>query len=406
MKNMDEQRPSRSNGWLRALVTTLVLGAIFGGGLFVLQPNHGWPFPQAKKNSDAAPSSKPAAIPVTVAKASTRDLRIERSGLGTVISLNAIDVKFRADGQLQTIGFKEGRDVQAGDVLAQIDPRPYQAQLAQSEAAYQKDQASLNNARADEARAEKLGSSGAGTNQAVETARAQVAVFTAALAGDQAAIDAAKLNLEFTTVKAPIAGRAGMRQVDEGAVVHASDSTGLVSITQMSPIAVRFSLPQDDLPALVAGQAQGDLAVAVDSRDGSRHLADGKLEVIDSQIDVATGMVRLKAVFPNDARVLWPGELVDARVLIGVDHDATVVPSAAVQNGQDGSYVFVVRPDKTVSAVAVNTGLTVDGYTALLSGVSSGQDIVLDGQSRLTRGSLISPRTETGDSNKAQGPST
>jgi multidrug efflux system membrane fusion protein len=397
LRTKQEERPAGGRRRTRFLGTIIALAALIAGGWFFSAPKGVWPLLRPTKHDASAASPAKPSIPVTVTKASTRSLPIERSGLGTVISLNAIDVKFRADGQLETIALKEGTDVQAGEILAQIDRRPYEAQLAQAEASYQKDQASLNNAKADESRAEKLGSAGAGTSQAVETARAQVAVFTAALAGDQAAINAAKLNLEFTTVKAPIAGRIGLRQVDEGAVVHASDSIGLVSITQMSPISVRFSLPQDDLPALIAGQAKGDMAVAVDSRDGSRHLADGKLEAIDSQVDVATGMVRLKAVFPNDERALWPGELVSARVLFGTDRDATVVPSAAIQNGQDGSYVFTVRPDKTVTATMVKTGLAVDGYTALLSGVSPGEDIVLDGQSRLTNGSLISPKTADAD---------
>jgi multidrug efflux system membrane fusion protein len=358
---------------------------------------------ETKAGGHAAPPAAPTAIPVTATKVSTRDLPIERSGLGTVTSLNAIDVKFRADGQLQNIAFTEGRDVSAGDVLAQIDRRPYEAQLAQAQAAYQKDQASLDNAKADEARAGKLNSSGAGTTQAIDTAKAQVAVFTAALAGDQAAIDTSRLNLEFTTVKAPISGRVGLRQIDEGAIVHASDSTGMVSLTQMAPISVRFSLPQDDLPALIAGQGQGDLSVTVYSRDGGQHLADGKLAVIDSQVDTLTGMIRLKAVFPNGDRALWPGELVTARILISTDRNATVVPAAAVQNGQSGSYVFIVKPDRTVAATPVTTGPTVGGYTALLSGVSPGQDIVLGGQSRLTNGSLVAPKMQATDSNQTPG---
>ena len=396
MRGANDLRPLRKARWFRVLGFILALGALGIGGKMVLG---------AKKGSSATPFSTPTAIPVTVTKASTRDLPIERSGLGTVTSLNAIDVKFRADGQLQNIGLHEGRDVQAGDVLAQIDQRPYRAQLAQAEASYQKDLASLNNAKADETRANKLSLSGAGTMQAIDTARAQVAVLTASLAGDQAAIDAAKLNLEFTTVKAPIAGRVGLRQIDEGAIVHASDSSGLVSITQMTPISVRFSLPQDDLPTLLTGQAQGDLAVAVDTRDGTRHLADGKLAVIDSQVDTSTGMIRLKAVFPNDNRALWPGELVIARILIRTDRNATAVPAAAVQNGQDGSYVFIVKPDKTVAAAVVKTGPTVDGFTALLSGASPGQEIVLDGQSRLTNGSLINPKEQPADAQEAPGPS-
>jgi multidrug efflux system membrane fusion protein len=394
VKDGEEFRPPRRTRWFRVVGLIAVVALLGAGGKVMLE---------TKAGSPAAPPALPTAIPVTATKVSTRDLPIERSGLGTVTSLNAIDVKFRADGQLQNIAFTEGRDVSAGDVLAQIDRRPYEAQLAQAQAAYQKDQASLDNAKADEARAGKLNSSGAGTTQAIDTAKAQVAVFTAALAGDQAAIDTARLNLEFTTVKAPISGRVGLRQIDQGAIVHASDSTGMVSITQMAPISVRFSLPQDDLPALIAGQGQGDLSVTVYSRDGAQHLADGKLAVIDSQVDTSTGMIRLKAVFPNDDRALWPGELVTARILLSIDRNATVVPAAAVQNGQNGSYVFTVKPDRTVAATPVTTGPTVGGYTALLSGVSPGQDIVLGGQSRLTNGSLVAPKMQATDTNQTSG---
>lgn len=397
MKDGEEFRPTRKTRWFRVVGLIAAVALLGAGGKVMLE---------AKARGPVAKPASPTAIPVTATKVSTRDLPIERSGLGTVTSLNAIDVKFRADGQLQSIGFTEGRDVNAGDVLAQIDRRPYEAQLAQAQAAYQKDQASLDNAKADEARAGKLNSSGAGTTQAIDTAKAQVAVFTAALAGDQAAIDTAKLNLEFTTVRAPISGRVGLRQIDEGAIVHASDSTGVVSITQMAPISVRFSLPQDDLPALIAGQGQANLSVTVYSRDGARHLADGKLAVIDSQVDTSTGMIRLKAVFPNDDKALWPGELVTARILISVDRNATVVPDAAVQNGQNGSYVFIVKPDRTVAATPVTTGPTVGGYTALLSGVSPGQDIVLGGQSRLTDGSLVAPKMQATDNNQKPGPPT
>ncbi|WP_448956551.1 efflux RND transporter periplasmic adaptor subunit [Labrys neptuniae] len=384
MQQIEEPRPRRK--WRRISALGLVLAV----GVVAIAGRSTWPFQTIK--SASAVSAAPTAIPVITAKAELRDLPIERSGIGTVTSLNAIDVKFRADGQLQHIAFTEGHDVDAGEVLAQIDPRPYQAQLAQTEAAYQKDQASLNNAKADEGRASRLSQTGAGTQQAIDTARAQVAVLTAALAGDQAAIDMAKLNLEFTTVKAPIAGRVGLRQIDEGAIVHGSDSSGLVSITQIAPIGVLFSLPQRDLPALLAGQTHADLTVSVSTTEGAQHLADGKLGVIDSQVDASTGMVRLKAYFQNEDRILWPGELVTARIRLSIERSAIVAPSAAIQNGQNGSYVFVVAPDHSVSAVTVKVGPTVDGYTQLLSGVSAGQEIVLDGQSRLTNGTMVKPQ--------------
>jgi multidrug efflux system membrane fusion protein len=367
---------------LRLVFAGLMLVAIAAGGFF---------FQRAlSAQAQPVPASRPAAIPVTATKASTRDLPIERSGIGTVVALSTVDVKVRVDGQLQKLAFKEGQAVQAGDLLAQIDPRPYQAQLALAEANYQKDTAQLGNAKRDEARAARLATTGAGTTQALDTAKSLVDVMQATVAGDQAAIDTAKLNLDFATIKAPVSGRVGLHQVNEGAMVHATDSTGIVTITQMRPISVLFSLPQDELPALVGGQLHGDLPVAVDSRDGQQHLADGKLTVIDSQVDTATGMVRLKAEFANENQALWPGELVTARVRLRTDPNMTVVPSAAVQNGQDGQFVFVVKPDSTVTAQPVKSGPTVENYTALLSGPKSGQEVVVSGQSRLTEGTRVS----------------
>ncbi|MCK9916025.1 efflux RND transporter periplasmic adaptor subunit [Microbacteriaceae bacterium K1510] len=345
---------------------------------------------RAGKANAPAKTTPPAAIPITAVHATVRDLPITRSGLGTVAPLNQVDVKVRIDGQLQHIAYREGQEVAAGDVLAQIDPRPYQAQLAQAQATLQKDQAQLASARTEEARASRLSATGAGTTQASDNAKAQVAINQALVLGDQAAVDTAKLNLEFTTIKAPIAGRIGLKQVNEGAVVHAADTTGLVSITQLHPIAVQFSLPQDELPALLAGQAQAPLAVSVESRDSSLHLADGRLSVIDSQVDPTTGMIKLKAEFANEDRALWPGALVTARVLLRTDSQAVVVPSISIQNGQNGPYVFVVKPDNTVAIAKVKVGPTVGDLTALASGVAAGDNVVLSGHSRLAQGTSVS----------------
>jgi multidrug efflux system membrane fusion protein len=341
------------------------------------------------KASVPAAAAVPQAIPVTATHATRRDLPITRSGLGTVAPLNQVDVKVRADGQLQNLAFQEGGEVGSGDLLAQIDPRPYQAQLAQAEAVLQKDVAQLANARNEDARATRLGTTGAGTKQAADLAKAQVAIDEAVVEADQAAIDTARLNLEFTRILAPIAGRLGFKQVNEGAVLHASDAAGVVTITQIHPIAVQFALPQDELPALLAGQARTPLRVSIETRDGARHLTDGQLTVIDSQVDVTTGMIKLKAEFANDDRALWPGALVTARVLLRTDAQTTVVPSAAIQNGQNGPYLFVVKPDSTVSIVSVRTGPVVDEWTAVLSGVSAGDNIVLSGQSRLAPGTAV-----------------
>ncbi|MFD2249835.1 multidrug efflux system membrane fusion protein [Pseudochelatococcus lubricantis] len=379
--DMPERRKPRRRG--RWIVGILLL-AIAGGGYAMrdrLIP--GKPLP-------AKAATTPATIPITAVLAASRDLPISRSGLGTVTPLNQVDVKVRVDGQIQKIAFTEGQDVKAGDLLAEVDPRPYQAQLAQAQATLQKDMAQLANSRKEEGRATRLSTLGAGSSQASDTAKAQVAINEALIAGDQAAIDTAKLNLAFATVTAPIAGRAGLKQANEGAIIHANDAAGLVTITQLHPIAVQFSLPQDDLPDLLAGQAKAPLQVSVDSRDGSRHLADGKLTVIDSRVDTATGTIKLQAEFENLNNALWPGALVTARVIVRTDANATVVPSIAVQNGQKGPYVFVVKPDSTVAVTQVQTGETVGDFTALKAGISPGDNIVLSGQSRLTQGTRVS----------------
>jgi membrane fusion protein, multidrug efflux system len=358
----------------------LTSSAIAGLGLFY--------FASAEPSQSKTPAASPA-IPVETSPVASKDVPIEQSGLGVVTPLTKVDVKARVSGQLQTLMFTEGQEVKAGDVIARIDPQPYEVAVDQAQATYDKDMAQLNAARIDDARAKRLTASGSGTTQASDTAAAQVAIYQATLGGDQAAIDKAKLDLSYTAIKAPIEGRVGFHETDQGAIVQSSDTTGIVTITQMHPIAVQFSLTQDELPALMAGQAQGDLSVAVDSRDGSKHLADGKLQVVDSQVDSTTGMVKLKAVFSNDDRALWPGELVTAKILLTTNRNATVVASTAIQNGQNGPYVFVVKPDKTVATVSVTVG-PVSGDLTTVGGLKLGDTVVTSGQSRLTDGTLIS----------------
>lgn len=344
--------------------------------------------PSASK-AQAAPKP-PQAIPVQTSRVVSRDIPIEQTGLGVVSAITKTDVKARASGQLQKLMFAEGQDVKAGDVIAKIDPQPYEVAVDKAQAAYNKDIAQVNSAKIDEARARRLTASGSGTTQAVDTAAAQVAIYQATADGDKAAIAAAQLNLSYCDVKAPVSGRAGFHTVDEGGIVQTSDTTGIVTITQMQPIAVQFTLTQDELPALTAGQAGGNmLPVAVDSRDGSKHLADGKLQVIDSQVDSTTGMVKLKAFFDNRDLALWPGELVTAKILLSTIKNSTVVPSTAIQNGQTGPYVFVVKPDNKVASVSVKTGAVADGMTTV-AGLNLGDTVVTSGQSRLAEGTLIS----------------
>jgi membrane fusion protein, multidrug efflux system len=330
--------------------------------------------------------STPGAIPITAGVVTTRDMPIWLSGIGSVQPINVVTVKVRVDGQLDRVTFTEGQDVRAGDVLAQIDPRPFQAQFNQALANQAKDQAQLANARLDLGRASKLATLGAGTSQNADTLKAQVAELEATVQADQAMIDTARLNLGFCTVTSPLTGRVGMRLVDSGAIVHANDPNGLITVTQMQPISVLFSLPQDDLAEVLAGQARGELPVAVDAREGGRHLADGRLVFIDSQVDPANGQVRLKANFANADRSLWPGTFVTARVKVRTDHAATVVPDRAVLRGEDGPYVYAVRADHTVAVREVKPGPSTGGFTEILSGVQPGENIVLDGQSRLAPG--------------------
>lgn len=365
---------------VRLALAILVLGA--GGGAWY------WITRSHAPSQVSAPATA-AAVPVVAGAASVRDVPIWLSGIGTVTPINVVDVKVRVDGQLESVAFTEGQEVVAGRALAQIDPRPYQATLAQAEANRHKDLAQLANARLEVIRAGKLASAGAGTSQNFDAMKAQDAALQAAVAADQAAIDAARLNLEFTRIVSPLDGRVGLREAYPGSIVHASDTTGLVTVTQMAPISVMFTLPQDELAAVVQAQRVGDLPVAIDSRDGSRHIADGRLVFINSTVDPATGQIQLKAAFDNADRALWPGEFVSARVLARTDRAAIVVPAQAVLIGETGPYVYVLRPDNAVAAQTIKAGQSVDGFTEILTGLAPGQAVVLGGQSRLRPGSHI-----------------
>jgi multidrug efflux system membrane fusion protein len=259
--------------------------------------------------------------------------------------------------------------------------------LAQAEATRKKDLAQLVNARQETERAGKLASAGAGTGQTYDAMKAQEAALQASVDADQAAVDAARLNLDFTRIVAPFAGRLGLRQVSPGSIVHASDTSGIVTLTQMAPIAVLFPLPQDDLGVALAAQRTGDAPVAADTRDGAIHLADGHLAVINNAVDAATGQIQLKAVFDNADAALWPGEFVSVRVLVRTDRGVIAVPAQAVLVGESGSYVYVTKPDGTAAVQSVTTGPTVDGFTQILSGIAAGQEIIIDGQARLKPGS-------------------
>lgn len=338
--------------------------------------------PGAPKQADA--------VPVSIAKAGVRDLPIWKSGVGSVQPLEAVDVKPRVDGQIVRLLFKEGDMVAAGQPLAEIDPRPYKAAHDQAVANRDRDAAQLANTRLDLDRAVKLAAMGAGTGQNVDTLKAQAAAQAASVAADQAQIDTAQLNFEWTIIRSPIAGRVGLREVNLGASVHQSDSTGIATVTQIAPIAVIFTLPQDALPAIE--NADRNAEVVVSDQAGARDLARGRLETIDSQVDPTNGQVKVKATLANADRALWPGTLVSARLLAGVEKNAVTVPAGAVQTSQNGPFVYLMQADQTVVARPVRTGATVDDWTALLSGVAAGDTVVTAGQARIAPGSKVSPR--------------
>lgn len=314
-------------------------------------------------------------------------------GLGSVNAFYTDSIKTRVDGELMQVNFKEGQFVNKGDLLVVIDPRPYEVALEQAQATLFKDQATLRDARLNLERYKGLlQNSGAMSQQQVDTQAATVDQLEGMVRTDQAAIDNAKLNLVYCHITSPISGRVGLRLVDPGNIVHATDTSPLLVITQLQPIAVLFTLPEDNLPAVAQHMAKGELEVDAYSRDDVTKLATGKLLTIDNQIDLSTGTGRLKAVFDNRDNTLWPNQFVNVRLLLEVRKNSTVVPAAAIQRGPQGTYVFVVKPDNTVDIRPVTVSFTQDNWSNLTSGVLPNDVVVTDGQDKLQAGSTIETR--------------
>ena len=352
--------------------TALLLGAAFY-----------WQRLTPAPSAAAGPAQTPPAIPVETALTKRADVPVYLEGLGTVQAFYTVKVTPRVDGQLQKIGFVEGQTVQKGAFLAQIDPRPYRAALEQAMAAKDKDAAQLVNAERDLARYKLLAPHDLVSRQTLDTQRALVAQIKAQLEGDQAAIDSARTQLDYTTITAPIRGRTGIRQIDPGNVVHASDTTGIVVITQMQPISVIFALPEDDLSAVSTAMAKAPVTVVALPRDGETELDRGTIALIDNQIDQATGTIRLKATFPNPHDRLWPGEFVSMRTLLKTERNALTIPSAAVERGPDGVFTYVVRPDSTVAEQAIMLGEESGTSVVVKSGLRDGARVVTSNQYRL-----------------------
>ena len=332
------------------------------------------------------PAARP--VPVTTGVVKDQEFAISRVGLGTVQAYNTVTLRARVDGEVQKIAFREGQDVKVGEVMAQIDPRPYEAQLHQAEADKARDEALLANAKLDLERYSKLAVKEYATRQSVDTQEALVAQYQAAIAHDQAVIDNARVQLGYTTIVSPLAGRTGIRLIDQGNIVHASDSGGLVVVTQLAPISVMFALPQKYLPEIVDAMGKGTLVASAYDQDDRIKLAEGHLELIDNQIDQGTGSLRLKAIFENLDGRLWPGQFVSARLLLGIRH-GPVVPESALQYGPNGSYAFVVRQDSTVETRLVRIAASRSGEALVESGLAAGETIVVDGHYKLRPGSRI-----------------
>jgi multidrug efflux system membrane fusion protein len=333
----------------------------------------------------------PQTVPVTVATVERKDMPLVVSGLGSITAFNTVNIKTRVDGQIVQIAFREGQSVNKGDLLIVIDPRPYQVALEQAEANLARDQSQLKNARIDYDRYNGLYKDGVIPQQQYDAQRALVGQLEGTIQADQAAIDNAKLNLVYTKITAPVSGRVGLRQVDIGNMVHAADTTSLLVLTQLKPIAVIFTLPEDVLPDVSRRMHAGGLTVDAYSRDDTTKIATGKLLTIDNQIDSSTGTGRLKAIFDNEDEALWPNQFVNAHLLLETRKNATVVPAAAVQRGPQGMFVYAVRPDKTVEMRQVKISFTAGNQTVLESGVAPGEVVVTDGQDKLQSGSAVEP---------------
>ncbi len=375
-------RRKRRYVWGFLILTAAVV--LLGAGLT-------WRHISAQAKLNAAPAAAPA-VPVTVGQVTRRDVPVYLDALGTVQALNTIAIRTQVDGKLQSVNFTEGQEVKRGDVLAQIDPRPFQATLDQAIAKKAQDQAQLVAAEKDLARFKTLVARNFESQQNVDKQQATVDQLKATINADQAAIEGAQTQLSYATITAPITGRVGFRQVDPGNIVHANDPTPLTVLTQIRPCVVVFTLPQKNLMDVREAMLRGPVPVAAFDQDGTKQISSGELLLIDNQIDQATSTIRLKAQFGNEDDRLWPGEFVRARLLAETRSNVLTLPTVAVQRGPQGLYTWVVKADNTVEQRPIEATTVDNDVTIVTKGVADGERVVVNGQYRLQPGSRVTPK--------------
>src|SRR6202790_871457 len=380
---------SRTIRWI------LPIAALVVAGDFGWQRFHGTNPTAADTAKTSATSARGAAGPVTVAPVTKADFPVYLGGLGTVQGFNTVVVRTRVDGQIDKIAFKEGQLVSQGDLLVEIDPRPFQAALDQAKAKKAQDEANLANANLDLQRFTKLGEFA--TRQQTDTQRSTVTQLTAQLAADDAAIFNAQTQVDYTQVKSPISGLAGLRQVDVGNIVNASTQPGIVTSAQTEPIAVIFTAPEEQLPYINEAQSTQPLKVTAITTDGKKPLAEGTLAVVNNQVDTTSGTIRLKAVFDNKDHALWPGQSVSTRLLLKTLKDATVVPDDAIQHGNNGLYAYVVNPDNKAEVRKLKVSQSIDGRSVVDEGLSPGEQVITAGQYKVQPGTPVSTAVASSD---------
>jgi len=377
---------SRTTRWI------LLFLAVAGGGSFGWQRYHGEGHEPAGNTAQKAARN---AVRVGVAPVEKTNFPVYLTSLGTVQAFNTVVVRSRVDGQIDKIAFKEGQLVNQGDLLAEIDPRPYQATLDQAKAKKEQDEANLANTNLDLQRFIKLGEFA--TRQQLDTQRSNVQQLTAQIAADAAAIANAQTQLDYTAIKAPISGVVGLRQVDIGNIVNAATQTGIVTITQIEPIAVIFTAPEEQLPYINEAQAVAPLKTIAITTDGKKPLAEGTLAVVNNQVDSTSGTIRLKAVFENKDHALWPGQSVSTRLLVRTLKDATVVPDDAIQHGTNGLYAFIVNQDSKAELRQVKVSQSIDGRSVVDKGLAPGEQVITSGQFKVAPGTLVSTAVASSD---------